>query len=190
MLAVLPTSAEVYLSHTLFLDVQSSADGHGNFTYTLWGSSDNPDFAFYFTPGSGSLSIRAYGVVDIQSPPGWQGSYNAEGLVTWQYVGAGGAWIHDTPLTFGLSSSYGGEAVYSPGVAAGPFCEYGNPNNGGWGTERFSYLAPAVVPEPSAMALCLLGTVSLALASRKQGRPRESRRGAPRRWRMRFIHKS
>jgi hypothetical protein len=82
-------------------------------------------------------------------------------------------WIYDAPLIFGLSSSiwttvlYDGGAPYPRGVTAGPYCEYGNLNNGGWGTESFSYLGPAV-PEPPAMAIGVLTAVSLASAARKR----------------------
>jgi hypothetical protein len=62
---------------------------------------------------------------------------------------------------------YGSDALYGLGAAAGPYDEYGNPNNGGWGTESFSYLGP--VPEPSAVALCGLGGVSLVVAWRRYG---------------------
>lgn len=173
VLASSPVSAEVYLSHRPFLDVQSSSDGSGNFTYTIWGSSDNPDFSFYFTPGSGTISIQAYGVLEIQSPPDWQGSVRSDGLVTWQYAGPGGVWIHDVPLTFTLHSSistatlYDGETLYPRGITSGPFCEFGNPNNGGWGMETFSYVGP-VVPEPSASAILAAGAALLTIASSKR----------------------
>ena len=174
LLAISPVSAEVYLSHDLFLNVQSSSDGGGNFTYTLWGSADNPDFSFYFTPGSGTISIQACGVLGIQNPPGWQGSVQSGGLVTWQYAGPGGVWIHDVPLTFTVHSSistatlYDGEALYPRGIAAGPYDEFGNPNNGGWGTESFSYLGPVVVPEPSATTILAVGAALLTIASSKR----------------------
>ena len=173
VLATSPMSAEAYLSHGTFLDVQSSSDGSGNFTYTFWGSSVNPDFSFYFTPGSGTISIQAYGVLGIQSPPDWQGSVRSDGRVTWQYAGPGGAWIHDVPLTFTLNSSistatlYAGTSLYPRGVTSGPYCEFGNPNNGGWGTESFSYLGP-IVPEPSATAILAMGAVLLTIASSKR----------------------
>jgi hypothetical protein len=173
VLATSPASAEVYLSHDLFLDVQSSSDGNGNFTYTFWGSSDNPDFSFYFTPGSGTISIQAYGVLGIQSPPDWQDSVGSDGLVTWQYAGPGGVWIHDDPLTFTLQSSistatlYDGETLYPRGITSGPYCEFGNPNNGGWGTESFSYVG-SVVPEPSATAILAAGAALLTIASSKR----------------------
>ena len=173
VLATSPVSAEVYLSHDQFLDVQSTSDGSGNFTYTIWGSSDNPDFSFYFTPGSGTISIQAYGVLGIQSPPDWQGSVGSDGLVTWQYAGPGGVWIHDDPLTFTLQSSipmttlYDGETLYPSGITSGPYCEFGNPNNGGWGTESFSYVG-SVVPEPSATAILAAGAALLTIASSKR----------------------
>jgi hypothetical protein len=173
VLATSPVSAEVYLSHDLFLDVQSTSDGNGNFAYTLWGSSDNPDFSFYFTPGSGTISLQACGVLDIQTPPGWQGSVSSGGLVTWQYAGPGGAWLHDVPVTFGVHSSiseatlYDGETLYPRGMTSGPYCEYGNPNNGGWGTESFSYIG-SVVPEPSAATLFGFGIFSVVAALRRR----------------------
>ncbi len=166
VMAVFPTSAEIYFSHELFLDVQSSSDGNGNFTYTIGGSSSNPDFAFYFTPGSGVISIHASGILGIQAPPGWQGSADNDGLVTFQCTDPEGAWIHDVPLTFGLSSAIGTATVYDDGAASGPFCEYGNPDNGGQGTESFSYLGPVVVPEPSVIPIWMLGTISLILISK------------------------
>ena len=173
VLATSTVSAEVYFSHRQFLDVQSSSDGSGNFTYTFWGSTDNPDFSFYFTPGSGTISIQAYGVLGIQGPPNWQGSVRSDGLVTWQYTGPGGVWIHNDPITFTLQSSiptatlYDGETLYPHGIAAGPFCEFGNPNNGGWGTETFSYIGPEV-PEPSVTAILAAGATLLTIASSKR----------------------
>jgi len=173
-LATSSVSAEIYLSHNLFLDVQSTSDGNGNFTYTFWGSSDNPDFSFYFTPGSGTISIQAYGVLEIQGPPDWQGTVGSDGLVTWQYAAPGGVWIDDVPLTFTLQSSiptatlYDGATLYPRGITAGPYDEFGNPNNGGWGTESFSYLGPVAVPEPSVTAILAAGVVLLAIASLKR----------------------
>lgn len=173
VLATSPVSAEDYLSHDLFLDVQSTSDGNGNFTYKLWGSSDNTDFSFYFTPGSGTIAIQAYGVLDIQTPPDWQGTVSSDGLVTWQYAGPGGAWLHDVPITFGVHSSiseatlYDGETLYPRGMTSGPYCEYGNPNNGGWGTESFSYVG-SVIPEPSAAALFCLGICGAVGAWRRR----------------------
>ena len=174
LLATVPASAEVYLSQSLFLNVQSSSDDNGNFTYTLSGSADNPDFSFYFTPGSGTISIQACGVLGIQSPSGWQGSVGSDGLVTWQYAGPGGVWLNDAPLTFTVHSSistatlYDGEALYPRGITAGPYDEFGNPNNGGWGTESFSYLGPVAVPEPAATAILAAGAALLTIMSSKR----------------------
>jgi hypothetical protein len=169
LMAVSPLSAEVYLSHNLFLDVQSSSDGNGNFSYSFTGSSDNPDFGFYFSDGLGTISILATGVEAVYAPPDWQGLVTSDGLVTFQYTGLGGVWIQNTPVIFSLNSSIFATKVYdSVGETSAPFTEFGNPNNGGWGTEAFSYLGP--VPEPSAKAVFMLGTGILACAAWRSSR--------------------
>lgn len=177
-LATSLASAELYSSHTLFVDAQSTSDGNGNFTYTFWGSSSNPDFSFYLTPDSGTIAIQAYGVIGVQTPPGWQASVDDGGLVTLQYSDPQGVWIRDAPIVFSLSSSIRTTTLYDGlGVVSGPFCQNGNPDNGGWGTQTFSYLGPIMVPEPEPIAFGVMGIIIFVLASfKRSGKTRALRR--------------
>jgi hypothetical protein len=175
--ATFAASAADYLSHNYLADVQSSSDGSGNFTYTFEGSSINPDFSFYFTSGSGTISFQSYGVLDVQTPVGWHASVSDTGLITLQYTGSGGAWIYDVPLTFNLHSTisamtlYDGSALYPRGMISGPYCEYGNPGNGGLGSQEFNFLGPVQpVPEPPSTACLATAMVALTFISWKPWR--------------------
>jgi hypothetical protein len=189
VVTVLPTltrasgTSVVLNDHNTFIDVLSYSSGTGYFSYSITNSSINPDFGFYLTASSGRISIQSYGVLEVESPPGWEATVNNSGLVTWRRSDSQGWWIHDTPVTFSLRSSITETTVYSQqdwlpnssvyeypmGLITGPFTQFGNPNNGGLGTDRFSFLGP-VVPEPSTVVLFAVGLSFLLQRLRSEKR--------------------
>ena len=128
-------------------DVVSTNDGNGLFTFTfqrgdtpyVWGLQTN-----------GSITLQAYGVLEVRDPPGWTHSVLDPGLITWRPTG--GTNFLDEPVSFSLRCCLTEATVYEqtsdtypPGIILG--IVYALPERTemlGGGYQSFTYIGPAL----------------------------------------------
>ena len=148
---------------------ESETDGSGLFSYTCT-KGDEP-FLFGLENGSGGISIKSYGVLEVYNPPGWTSEIATNGFISWSYTNQGIWFIEDIPVTFSVLSSYTnaalydrslGDPIYPSGVVGGGVYTTNHIGAIGGvapvGFESFSFLGPAI-PEPSTGALLLIALV-------------------------------
>ncbi len=125
-----------------FIRVRSRTDGKGLFQYEFSHGTWNPDWAYYMRPGDGGIYLYIVGVSTVSCPSGWAARYDPAGGSVFLFVqDPAGCWILNDPIVFTALTKCV-EYNLGEGEIRGPYCVIGNPNNGGTGTEGFSYLAP------------------------------------------------
>ena len=151
------------------ISVTSTNNGNGLFSYTF--TLANPNFAWGFSTNQTTMTMRFHGVESVFSPAGWTSQIDTNDFVTWRYLNADLVLLGDPSITFAIQSSSTTSALYdmfgSPdpdyprGIVVGSIYDAPNrtPLLGGY--ETFSYIGPAVVPEPSSSALFLAAAIGV-----------------------------
>ncbi len=150
----------------------STDNGSGLFTYTF--TPVDASYVMGAQPGVGQISIPSYGVLSYTTPAGWTASVDND-IVTWQPL-SGPIFVGSPSLSFSIQSSSTQSALYSnypplngpysAGLVAGVVYFLPDYQEGDAGFYSFSFTGPAVIPEPSAIALFLLAA-GLVRSSRK-----------------------
>jgi hypothetical protein len=145
------------------ISVSSTHDGTGLFSYTF--TLGNPNFAWGFSTNQTTLTMRFHGVQTVFSPAGWTSQVDTNDFVTWRYLNADLVLLGDPSITFTIQSSSTTTALYDRfgppdpdyprGIVVGAIYDAPNRTPLFGGYETFSYVGPAVVPEPSSSALFL-----------------------------------
>jgi hypothetical protein len=137
----------------LFLNVYSSTDGNGVYTYRFQGSYQNSDFSYYFTRGEGRISLSSDSVFTMQTEPGWEASYSGNRILL-EYRDPGGFWFTSgTSMTFSYTSGGTVSKILSNGSVRGRVCEDYNPGNGFSRNRSFGYVAPDCPNSPPVIGL-------------------------------------
>lgn len=156
-----------------YATVQSETDGNGLFTYALTAGTDPLTFIM---GGNHFFELTFHGMQDIYDTPNWESSHaSGQDIVRWTYTGADPLTLGDTPIVFSAQSTIPdarfwefspGPPYVSHGLLVGevaPPDPYANDMFCG-----FSFIAP--VPEPSSLALFLVGAASVGVLSRLRKR--------------------
>jgi hypothetical protein len=144
------------------VSVSSTTDGNGLFSYTF-NLNDSSPYVWGLNDTEGDLQIPSYGILNIISPPGWAATVDSNDIITWQPTSSDWVYLGQPPLTFSVQSSSTvavpydqiGEPgdTYIEGGVAGTLCTASDHVGVAGGFERFSFLGPQEVPEPSTYAL-------------------------------------
>jgi hypothetical protein len=150
------------------INVASSNDGNGLFSYTF--SLGNPTYAWGLSTNNGFLTMRFHGIQQAFNPLGWVSSIDTNDVVTWRCLNSSLVLLGSPAITFSIQSSSFQPVLYndftSPddpyprGLMVGGAYEISSHNGIAGGYETFSYVGPAIVPEPattSIIAVALLG---------------------------------
>ncbi len=157
------------VSSAQLISVASSNDGNGLFSYTF--TLGDPTYAWGLNTNNGMLMMRFNGIQQAFNPLGWTSSIDANEIVTWQCLDNSLILLGSPAITFSIQSSSVQTAAYTNftfpndpyplGVMLGSAYEISTHNVAGGGYERFSYVGPAVVPEPSTTAIIAAALLGL-----------------------------
>ena len=157
------------VSSAQLISVASSNDGNGLFSYTF--TLGDPTYAWGLSTNNGLLMMRFNGIQQAFNPSGWTSSIDANEIVTWQCLNNSLVLLGSPAITFSIQSSSVQTALYNNltfpndpyplGVMVGNAYEISSHNGAGGGYERFSYIGPAVVPEPSTTAIIAVALMGL-----------------------------
>jgi len=151
ILLLLPLSAK-----SQQLAVTSSTDGNGLFTYTFGTSSSS---LIWGTQTNQAIILPSFGILAITTPPDW--TYSIQNETNIYFTPKSGlVYIGEPDVTFSVRSSSTSAvpytnttffAEYSRGLIGGNV--YTLPDHVGvaGGYESFSFLGPAVIPEPAVL---------------------------------------
>ena len=144
-----------------FINVASSNDGNGLFSYTF--TLGSPTYAWGLSLNNGSLQMHFNGLQGVFNPAGWTSSTDANNLVTWTRTDNNLTLLGSPSITFSIQSSYTQSTLYNQsglpgdlyprGVMVGGVYEISTLNGVTGGYETFSYFGPTSVPEPTTAAL-------------------------------------
>lgn len=180
---LLATSSWVSAQPNPFL-LTSSADGNGLFTYTF--SPGDANFVMGMYSNNGNIYMPSHGVVSVTSPTGWTATVDND-VVIWSALSTTPVYLGSPSLVFSIQSSSTQPVLYDTPLGPDPYSRgavvggvhFLNPidqqsdGEGSVGFLTFSFIGPAVIPEPSSGLLVFLG--GLIILSSRRTRPRTAR---------------
>lgn len=183
-------------AHADLITVSSLTDGNGMFSYTF---SPGDEQLFYNMGASGSGGVRMIleGVQSVTVPDGWEyvvldepffeGWYRFRSTEPTFILDSGSVTISIVSI-YTNSAEYSGDPnyVYPPdhsipfcmGIAGGQIANEAHEIISG-GSEYFTFIGPASVPEPTSALLLMIGIGILTLSGKRFAQPRGRGYGSP-----------